>query len=103
MEGEFNDPAGGSTILTGTSDRFYNDYDDHDPVGAYKRGYYFDGSSSLMTISDLELFAPEFSISIWVMPEGDGTILSKKDNSYVPHIEIEISSNKPILTFVLAD
>ena len=77
----------------------------NDPIAAYLRGYYFDGTASIMAVANLEFISPECSITFWIKPEQDGVILSKDDpdDSYSTHIQIYMSSGIVNLDFEIED
>ena len=78
------DKAQGVKVYTGEDNSFYPDYGKHDPIAAYKRGYYFTGSSYMKfpEYPELDLsISPEFTLTAWIRPDttsSNQTILNKQ-------------------------
>ena len=78
------DKAQGVKVYTGEDNSFYPDYGKYDPIAAYKRGYYFTGSSYMKfpEYPELDLsISPEFTLTAWIRPDttsSNQTILNKQ-------------------------
>ena len=88
IQGIVYDRQFGLPAVTGSSERFYPEYEANDPYAAYGRGYYFNGVSSIMRLPELEyssptfLFGPEVTIEVWIKSlQASGTIISKQITS----------------------
>ena len=105
IQGVITDSAGGINVITGDSQKFYPNYESSDPYSAYLRGYYFNGNSSFMQITDSEFLLPfNFTIDIWLNPLlPDGVILSKNSTSLyfassVPYFFVNLTSQSARMT-----
>ncbi|CAG9320645.1 unnamed protein product [Blepharisma stoltei] len=104
LSGVITESANSLNVITGTSSTFYPGYETNDPKAAYKRGYYFDGSASLMHLAPYSSYttplltlAPELTIQAWVNPSSDGTLISKVDSSFANIFTFSIVSSKPTI------
>mgnify|MGYP000161339295 CR=1 FL=1 len=100
--------ARGMEIYTGEDSSFYPEYRTTDPWAAYKRGYYFSGSSYMKFPDYFEsefTFAPEFTITAWVRPDSNSNqevLLSKEDRtSGKTMLEFSLDSGNPKLKLFL--
>ena len=61
--GIIKDTTSGIRGITETTGSFYPNYGPNDPIYAYKRGYYFDGKSSIIHFNNPQLLlSTEFTI-----------------------------------------
>ena len=78
------DSVGGVPIQSGSNSSFYPDYEKNDVIGAYDRGVYFKQTSYLnignTPISEVVL-GPLFTISLWILVEGDGVVFLRKTST----------------------
>ncbi|CAG9310521.1 MLEC_2 [Blepharisma stoltei] len=89
LKGVLTDSQSQIQAMTGNSQDFYPTYDSEDPIAAPLRGFYFDGSTSVMHLpiftnltSTVLNFTSSFTISIWINPEkDDGILIIKQDAS----------------------
>ncbi|CAG9335200.1 unnamed protein product [Blepharisma stoltei] len=85
LSGVVYDKASSIPVITGSSEKFYPDYEDDDPIPAYMRGFYFNGKSSIMRMPEYSnymspklIIASMFAISIWINSEiSNYALLSK--------------------------
>ncbi|CAG9335141.1 unnamed protein product [Blepharisma stoltei] len=78
----------------------YPTYDSNDPYPAYLRGYYFNPTSYMKASF---MFAPNFSISIWIKAEAEGYVLAKyRGGSVKGSVSIK-STGEPTISFPLSD
>ncbi|CAG9335153.1 unnamed protein product [Blepharisma stoltei] len=81
-------------FATGTSTssfQFFNTPESIDPIPAYKRGLYFDGSMYLLSSANF-LFSHSFSIGAWLYVITDGDWLEKESQQLVLHSTGDISA-----------
>ena len=83
LDGVLYDTRNNITVLTGNSKSFYPNYDTNDPFAAYLRGYYFNGNSSMLKISQMGssetalILGPIWTIKIWALPNSlSGCLIS---------------------------
>jgi len=87
IEDTVQEQAQGIKVYTGEDSSFYPDYKTSDPLAAYKRGYYFTGSSYMRfpEVSESKFtFAPYFTVTAWVRPDSNSNyevLLSKVSES----------------------
>ena len=125
LHGKLTDKAQSEIeVRHGSSWDFYPQLDSEDPIPVYKRGYFFDGTSSVLHLppysgneNHLLNLAPDFTIMMWVnLYSGTGTMLSKnletspntaylavKLDNRVPLFGLELSSGSFELSSVALD
>ncbi|CAG9314446.1 unnamed protein product [Blepharisma stoltei] len=91
------DTVSGFTVGSDSTNT-YPSWDAYDPIPAIQRGYYFTGSSYM--ISNFK-FSPYFSLSSWVKGLNDGYFLTKYDGSV--YLSISFTAGVPTLTIKLLD
>ena len=100
LNGLVNDFVSGIVGVAGSSQQFYPDFEANDPIPGYKRGFYFNGKSSVVSIteqdnnSNMLTLAPEFSFEIWFYAQGStGTLISKQSSDNADPIFIVYLQN----------
>ena len=86
---------------------FYPEYHANDPYAAYRRGYYFHGTSYIQLpphsedSSDSLVFGAENTVSVWIRPKTtDGTIFAKQDSSdETIYYELVLVAGAPTVNF----
>ena len=65
-------------VITGNSQGFYPEYDSEDPIAAYKRGFYFNGNSSVVRLPEYGkwkspklVLSLNWTIEIWLNPKSE--------------------------------
>ena len=110
VEGVVYDSKNSIPAVTGTSSTFYPDYENDDPIAAYRRGYYFTGSALmhfapyLTYTSPYLMFSPVFYIGMWLNPaQSSGVLYSSVNSTYSSIVVLALSSAYPKITLSLAD
>ena len=86
IQGVFYDKINNVGAMTGQSESYYPNLDLTDPVPAYRRGLYFTGKYSYLSMPYPPefrlLFGIRFFVSVWINPiSHDGTLLSKSQEN----------------------
>lgn len=101
----------GIPAVTGSSSKFYPDYDIDDPIPAIERGYYFGGSALMhyapysTWTSPYLTFSPVCYIALWIAPAtANGIIYSSMSSSmsYSIIVQIELANSFPKITLALS-
>ena len=90
------------TLITGCNSQFYPDYDNYDPVAAYKRGFYFNGKSfmkfALMNDGETKValnFPPEFFIAFWISStNANGVVFGSAESGYGQVIRLAVEDSR---------
>ena len=80
IAGELRDSASNIKVITGSSSKFYPDYENDDPYASYLRGFYLNGKTSYLAIKSNKFTLPHsFQVVFWVNFElGNGTVFQKE-------------------------
>lgn len=96
-------------VLTGNSIDFYPDKDDEDPIPVFKRGYFFDGISSLMRTSVFKNFTsptlnlpPSWGMQIWFLPFFSDSILLYSSSSVSDLFKVSFNEGLANIVITLA-
>ncbi|CAG9335177.1 unnamed protein product [Blepharisma stoltei] len=111
LNGVVYDKASSIPVVTGSTKKFYPDYEADDPIPAYLRGFYFNGESSILRMPEYSTYvspklviAPTFTISIWLNTETSySTIISKHDvsDNYSKLYYISLIAGKPAFSLLI--
>lgn len=78
ISGQIKDSASGIEVLTGTTAKFYPYYEPTDPVSAFLRGFYFNGTSSYLKVSEKFILPYTFKLSLWINSLNPSGVLIQK-------------------------
>ncbi|OMJ89209.1 hypothetical protein SteCoe_8686 [Stentor coeruleus] len=79
VAGTIEDTASGVEILSGTSGEFYANSGPTDPVSSFLRGFYFNGTSSYLVISDKFILPYMFQLTLWVNLQSPSGVIIEKE------------------------
>lgn len=77
--GTVEDSASGIEIISGTPGGFYANNGPTDPVSSFLRGFYFDGISSYLVISDDFILPYRFQLTFWVNLQSHSGVVIEKE------------------------
>ena len=84
-------------ISCGSSSQYYPTYDTNDPYAVEGRGFYFDGNAYFTNNDNLLVFAPAFTLGMWVSPSQGTSYVYAKQNSAQIYIAVTITNYYPAL------
>ncbi|CAG9335174.1 unnamed protein product [Blepharisma stoltei] len=112
LNGVIYDKASSIPVVTGSTNKFYPNYEPDDPIPAYLRGFWFNGQSSVLRLPEFSnytspklIIAPTFTISIWLNTETSFSALLSKNSisdNYSALYFISLISSKPAISLLIS-